>query len=73
MKIKLLPLIILLALLAGVHQVAAQGTAFTYSGQLQYLGGPAPNGLYDFQFILSNSPDGSGSQVGSTVTDTGVA
>ncbi|MGO8929775.1 MAG: hypothetical protein ACLQU3_23155 [Limisphaerales bacterium] len=43
----------------------AQGTAFTYSGQLQNNGSPA-NGLYDFQFSLSNAPSG-GSQVGGTV------
>ena len=43
----------------------AQGTAFTYQGQLNVGGSPA-NGLYDFQFSLSNAPSG-GSQVGSTV------
>jgi photosystem II stability/assembly factor-like uncharacterized protein len=53
------------------YQTAAQGTAFTYSGQLQYLGSPAPNGLYDFQFALSNAPSG-GSQVGSTLPITAV-
>lgn len=48
----------------------AQGTTFTYQGQLQNSGSPA-NGLYDFQFSLSNAPSG-GSQVGSTVTELAV-
>jgi Chaperone of endosialidase len=47
----------------------AQGTAFTYSGQLQSNGSPAANGLYDFQFALSNAPSG-GSQIGSGFTIT---
>ena len=48
----------------------AQGTAFTYQGQLQNNGSPA-NGLYDFEFGLFNEPSG-GSQVGSTVTEPAV-
>jgi hypothetical protein len=34
MKTKLLGSLIVLALFAGVHQIAAQGMAFTYQGQL---------------------------------------
>ncbi|HMD55678.1 MAG TPA: hypothetical protein VKJ65_14120, partial [Phycisphaerae bacterium] len=54
----------LLALLtaAQLSTVQAQGTAFTYQGRLNGGGSPA-NGLYDFQFALSNAPSG-GSQVG---------
>jgi hypothetical protein len=37
-----------LALFAGVHQAAAQGTAFTFQGHLMDGGNPA-NGLYDFR------------------------
>jgi hypothetical protein len=70
MKTKLQSLFIVLALFAGVHQAAAQGTTFTYQGQLQNNGTPA-NGLYDFQFSLSNAPVG-GSQVGGTVTNLAV-
>ena len=70
MKTKFLGSLIVLALFAGVHQIAAQGTAFTYQGQLQNHGSPA-NGLYDFQFSLSNAPSG-GSQVGNTLTVPGV-
>jgi hypothetical protein len=70
MKTKFLGSLIVLALFAGVHQIAAQGTAFTYQGQLQNHGSPA-NGLYDFQFLLSNAPSG-GSQIGSTLTVPGV-
>jgi hypothetical protein len=54
------------AALIATTPAFAQGTAFTYEGQLQNNGSPA-NGLYDFQFSLSNAPSG-GSQVGGTVT-----
>jgi hypothetical protein len=67
---KLQCFLITLAGLAGIHQAAAQGTAFAYQGQLQKDGSPA-NGLYDFQFSLSNATAG-GSQVGSTVTNLAV-
>jgi hypothetical protein len=70
MNTKIKYLVIVLAGLAGVHQAAAQGTAFSYQGQLQSDGSPA-NGLYDFQFALSNAPSG-GSQVGSTATNLAV-
>jgi hypothetical protein len=51
MKTKLHFQLILLMFFAVVHQVAAQGTAFTYQGQLQNNGAPA-NGSYDLQFAL---------------------
>jgi len=66
MKTKLHSLYIMLALLAGVLQVAAQGTAFTYQGRLDNAGGPA-NGTYDLTYKLWNLSSG-GSQVGSTFT-----
>ena len=47
------------------------GTVFTYDGKLQYGGSPVADGLYDFQFNLSNEPTG-GSQVGSTLPKTAV-
>ena len=43
-----------LALFAGRHQAAAQGTAFTYQGQLQNNGSPA-NGTYNLTFALFNT------------------
>ena len=66
MKIKLHLLSIVLALMAGVQMVSAQGTAFTYQGQLTTGSGPA-NGYYDVTFKLWNNSSG-GSQVGSTQT-----
>src|SRR5271170_6249508 len=54
MKTKLHSLFIVLALLAGVHQAAAQGTAFTYQGQLQNNGSPA-SGTYNLTFTLFNT------------------
>jgi hypothetical protein len=62
-----LALLVLCTLNSRLSTAQAQGTAFTYSGQLDSSGAPAPNGLYDFQFVLSNAPSG-GNQVGSTVT-----
>ena len=50
---------------------APLGTAFTYQGQLQNGVEPV-NGLYDFEFTLSNAVNG-GAQLGSTLTQTGVA
>ena len=51
MKQKLNNLLIALALLAAVHDVAAQGTAFTYQGQLQNDGSPA-SGTYNLTIQL---------------------
>jgi hypothetical protein len=69
MKTKLHSLFIMLALLAGVLQVAAQGTAFTYQGRLDNAGGPA-NGIYDMTYKLWSASSG-GIQAGSTFTVTG--
>lgn len=54
----------------ALNPVFAQGTAINYQGQLQNHGSPV-NGLYDFQFSLSNAPSG-GSQVGNTLTVPGI-
>jgi len=54
MKTKLHCLFSLLAMLAGPHQAAAQGSAFTYQGQLSANGAPA-NGRYDLTFTLYDS------------------
>jgi hypothetical protein len=51
MKTKFTYLFITLALLARVHQVAAQGTAFTYQGLLSDGGSPV-SGSYDLTFTL---------------------
>ena len=49
----------------------AQGTAFTYQGQLNSGGSPA-NGSYDLQFGLWSAASGP-SQIGSTLTNTATA
>ncbi len=53
-----------------VSAQAALGTAFTYQGRLTD-GGKSANGTYDFRFRLFDAASG-GSQVGSTVTRSGV-
>ncbi len=57
MKTKIQSLLIALACFAGVHQLSAQGTAFTYQGRLNNGGSPA-TGLYDFRFKLYVDPFG---------------
>lgn len=63
--------LIALVILISIPQIEAQGTAFTYQGRLNN-GGIQANGLYDFQYSLSNAPSG-GSQIGSTLTVIGVS
>jgi hypothetical protein len=53
---------------SALSTAEAQGTAFTYQGRLNTNAVPA-NGLYDFEFSLSNAPSG-GSQIGSRITQT---
>ncbi|MGA2174755.1 MAG: tail fiber domain-containing protein [Verrucomicrobiota bacterium] len=61
----LLPLV----LLTITPSLPAQGTAFTYQGQLQNNGSPA-DGHYDFTFALfDNSSTNTGQQVGVTKTN----
>jgi hypothetical protein len=50
--------------------VFAQGTAFTYQGQLQNNGGPA-NGIYNFAFSLFTTNTG-GSLIAGPVTDNAI-
>jgi hypothetical protein len=59
MKTKLLlaALAIVVGFFASPQPAAAQGTAFTYQGQLQNNGIPA-NGLYDFRFNIIDAPGG---------------
>jgi hypothetical protein len=71
MRTKFCSLFILLAVLASLHQAAAQGTAFTYQGQLSSGGSPA-NGLYDFEFLLWDDP-AAGLQIGSAETNSAVS
>ena len=54
MKNKIQNLLIALAILGGINHAAAQGTAFTYQGQLNDGGCPA-NGSYDLTFTLFNA------------------
>jgi hypothetical protein len=70
MKTRLHSFFIALALLAGVHQAAAQGTAFTYQGQLQDNGSPA-SGTYNLTFSLFNT-NASGVAIAGPVTTNGV-
>jgi hypothetical protein len=53
MKKCVLPLLAIV-LLTVTNSLLAQGTAFTYQGQLQNNGSPA-NGNYDFTFALFNN------------------
>jgi hypothetical protein len=57
-------------LFGGRMSLQAQGTAFTYQGRLNNGTNPA-TGLYNFEFSLFTAPSG-GSQVGSTVTTSGI-
>src|SRR5580692_2042470 len=76
MKTKLHQLFIALALLAlltlnaQLSTAFAQGTAFTYQGQLQSSGSPA-GGTYNLTFALFNTNTG-GTAVAGPVTNNGV-
>jgi hypothetical protein len=70
-QIFLLALPALFALHSAFSTAEAQGTAFTYQGRLNSSGSPA-NGLFDFEFSLYTNAAGSGSQLGGTLTNTGV-
>ncbi len=64
-------LLAMLAMMAGVGEVHAQGTAFSYQGSLYTSGEPA-NGSYDFEFALYNDLQ-AGNQVGPIVTNLATA
>jgi hypothetical protein len=70
MKNKLHSIFVALALVAGAHQSGAQGTAFTYQGQLQNNGSPA-SGAYNLTFSLFSTST-SGSPIAGPVTNNGV-
>lgn len=71
-RILFLVLTVSLAVLTGVpiSTARAQGTAFTYQGELTSSTGPV-TGLYDFQFAVFDSASG-GTQIGSTIVTNGV-
>ena len=68
MEMKLRQFFVLLALLAGVNRVAAQGTTgFTYQGQLRDYGTNA-NGAYTMIFRLYDAST-NGNQIGVSITN----
>ena len=70
MKTKFYYLFIALLLFAGVTSASAQGTAFTYQGQLQNNGSPA-SGAYSLTFTLFNTNTG-GATIAGPATNNGV-
>jgi formylglycine-generating enzyme required for sulfatase activity len=70
MKIKLQYLFIVLTIFVSLHHAVAQGTQFTYQGQLNDDANPA-NGAYDLKFTLFDALL-AGNQVGSSVTNSTV-
>ncbi len=62
--------ILVSALLLAVHTAAAQGTAFTYQGELKDAGQPA-QGTYDLRFALYDSTNDPGRLIAGPVTNTG--
>src|SRR5271170_3493492 len=67
-KIQIQTLLLALMTLGAVHHAAAQGTAFTYQGQLQNNGSPT-SGTYDMQFALFNAPSGGSVIAGPIITN----
>jgi len=66
---RLAPIAALASSLLSVQPAPAQGTAFTYQGQLNDAsGGGAANGFYDMAFALFNALNG-GEQMGATLTN----
>ncbi len=59
------------SLLVSIQPVLAQGTTFTYQGRLNTNAVPA-NGFYEFEFSLYTNAAGTGSKIGSTITNTDV-
>jgi hypothetical protein len=69
---KSLLILFMLGFLTVTFRLLAQGTAFTYQGQLSSGGSPA-NGPYDFTFALFNSNSiNKGQQVGGALTNSEV-
>jgi trimeric autotransporter adhesin len=67
-SLMMLAMLALSTLNSELSTAFAQGTAFTYEGQLMDTGAPA-NGLYDLRFILYNASIG-GDEVGPILTNT---
>ena len=67
MKTQTAFLLILLLLWSGGRQATAQGTAFTYQGQLTANGGPA-KGSYDLRFAIFDSA-AAVTQIGNALTN----
>jgi hypothetical protein len=65
-------LVCVLAAFCAVESLSAQGTAFTYQGQLNDTGSPA-NGSYDLTFALYNSSNPAFTNVAGPVTNSAVA
>jgi hypothetical protein len=65
-------LVFALTLLAGVHPVSAQGTAFAYQGKLNDGGAPA-SGAYDLRFAIYDSTNNPGNVVAGPVTNSATA
>ena len=65
-------LLCVLAAFGATESLSAQGTAFTYQGQLNNSGSPA-NGSYDFTFSLFYSTNLAGLIVAGPVTNSAVA
>lgn len=65
MKKRLHHVFLILALFAGLHKTTAQGTAFTYQGQLTDNGAPA-TGIYDLRFTVYDALN-AGNPVGSVM------
>lgn len=71
MKTKFPCFFVILSLFAGAFCAAAQGTAFTYQGQLVLNGSPA-NGSYDMTFTLYATNSGGTSVAGPVTNVAGV-
>ncbi|MEQ1642258.1 MAG: tail fiber domain-containing protein [Pyrinomonadaceae bacterium] len=73
MKYRYILRLVLTLFLVGASTLgaSAQSTSFNYQGNLK-SGGNDANGSHDFEFALFNAESG-GAQLGSTVTQTGVA
>ena len=64
MRTKFPPLFIALAFLVVVYQAVAQGTAFTYQGQILNTNGTPANGTYNLTFTLFPTNTGGSAAAG---------
>lgn len=68
MKIQLTRMLAATLLFATIREVIAQGTAFTYQGQLVSSGAPA-SGIYNLSFTLFTVPAGGSAAAGPVITN----